>query len=159
MSLMEQWFSSYQSKLMPKPQPFGVACMAWINRMIGMFGLLWKQPISRTQLTSCSKNSCCIGHLFCENVACDHFLCKGTMNQTKRGKSSISPFIPRNAPPSKSTLAWNFCKLVFIRLTICDVQIYYVYLRDKNMIHAYIHIDEHKHLAWQRVYSRKHETC
>jgi hypothetical protein len=56
-------------------------------------------------------------------------------------------------------LAWNFCKLVFIRLTICDVQIYYVYLRDKNMIHAYIHIDEHKHLAWQRVYSRKHETC
>jgi len=62
------------------------------------------------------------------------------MNQIEWYGSSVSPFVLDVKPSPKSTLMCNFCKMPPMCVARCDAYIYYVFPKNKNMTHAYIHL-------------------
>ena len=93
------------------------------------------------------RTSSCLGHLRCDNVACD-FLSRvhrtTSVNETDWDGICDKPFPVGTNPPLDSTLVCSICKVPPTCIAFCNAKIYYVVAKD-HMTRACVHLGSHDH--------------
>lgn len=113
-------------------------------------GHAWTRTITsniKNDLGLTFRMSTCLGHLRCNNAACDYITRVNRIsiaNETEWDGCSRSPFEVGGDPPEGSTVVCKICKSPPSCIRTCPGMIYYVIAKD-HMTRACVHVGSHSH--------------